>query len=105
MEIGRLEQLKGIFEGIDGEQYKTIAPLLPEVAFMEKRLEELRDLPHIRIHPTDKSRQEITAAGKQYKEVMQAYTNVVKILLTSLYRSGGGNAADALLEKLKEFEL
>lgn len=102
--MDRLQQLQDIFKNIDDEKRETIAPLLPEVVFMEGRLAELRALPHIRIHPTDKSRQEITAAGKQYKEVMQAYTNVIKILLTALYRNSSGGA-DALLEKLKEFEL
>lgn len=103
--MDRLEQLQGIFAGIDEDKRDTIAPLLPEIVFMEGRLAELRALPHIRIHPTDKSRQEVTAAGKQYKEIMQAYTNVLKILLTALYRNGSVDAAGALLDKLKEFEL
>lgn len=70
---------------------------------MEDRLTELRKLPHLRIHPKDRSRQEITPAGKQYKETMQAYLNALKVLMTALYRVES-NAADELIKKLQEFE-
>ena len=98
----RLTELKQIFEGIDGNMYKVIAPLLPEVAFLEERLVELRGLPHLRVHPTNPARQEVTAAGKQYKELLQQYGNYIKILQTTLYR-GGGEGDDALLKMLGEF--
>jgi hypothetical protein len=71
---------------------------------MERRLAQLRELPHIRIHPKDKSRQETTPAGKQYKETMQAYLNAVKVILTALQRTET-SAADELIEKLSEFQL
>lgn len=98
----RLEELKAIFKDIDENMYKIIAPLLPEVVFLEKRLEELRALPHLRIHPTNSARQEVTAAGKQYKELLQQYANNIKILQTTLYRNGGGED-DGLLKMLGEF--
>ena len=102
--MDRLQELESVFVNIDEEKRKTIMPVLHDVVFMEMRLKELRELPHIRIHPKDKSRQETTAAGKQYKETMQAYLNVIKLLMTALYRNGG-DGADELLNKLKEFEL
>lgn len=99
----RLEQLKEILQKVDKEKREVVEPLLIEIVFMEDRLRELRKLPMIRIHPKDKTRQETTAAGKQYKETMQAYLNAVKVLMNALYREESG-AADELMEKLKEFE-
>ena len=87
MESGeRLESLKAIFEKVDADKAAVVSPLLPQVVFMEQRLEDLRKVPHIRIHPKNPARQEITAAGKQYKELMQSYLNAVKVLQMTLGR-------------------
>ena len=82
----RLESLQAIFEKVDADKAAVISPLLPQVVFMEERLESLLKVPHIRIHPDNPARQEITASGKQYKEMMQAYNNCLKILLSTLGR-------------------
>ena len=88
-----------------GEDRKcVIAPLITEIVFMEQKLENLRQLPHIRVHPRNPEWQEITPAGKQYKETMQAYLNAVKVIMSALYKTDT-SAADELIEKLKEFEL
>ena len=100
----RLKQLQEICGKLDTDKQAVIQPLLGEIAFMERRLDELRQLPHIRIHPKNRERQEITPAGKQYKETMQAYLNAVKVIMTALYKTET-SAADELLERLKEFEL
>lgn len=100
----RLEQLQDICSRLDNDKQAVIQPLLGEIAFMERRLDELRELPHIRTHPKNPARQEITPAGKQYKETMQAYLNAVKVIMTALYKTDT-SAADELLERLKEFEL
>lgn len=102
--MDRSEQLAEICGKLDKDQQAVIQPLLVEIEFMERRLTELRQLPHIRTHPKNPARQEITPAGKQYKETMQAYLNAVKVIMTALYKSET-NAADELLEQLKEFEL
>ena len=82
----RLEELQTIFEKVDEDKASVIAPLLPQVVFLEERLRELQKVPHIRIHPKNPARQEITAAGKQYKEMMQSYLNAVKVLQSTLSR-------------------
>lgn len=88
MEAGkRLEELKAIFEKVDQDKSKVIAPILEEVVFMETRLKELRALPQIRVHRKDPQRQEATPASKQYKETMQAYLNAVKVLQMTLSRN------------------
>lgn len=82
----RLASLKAIFEKVDPDKAAVISPLLPQVVFMEERLESLRAVPHIRIHPKNPARQEITQAGKQYKELMQSYLNAIKVLQMTLSR-------------------
>ena len=99
----RLQQLQEICSRLDDDKRAVISPLLIEVDFMERRLAELRSLPHIRIHPKDRARQEVTPAGKQYKETMQSYLTAIKTILAALYKTDT-SAADELLERLKEFE-
>lgn len=97
----RLEQLQEIFAKVDEDKAAVVQPLLPQVVFLEKRLEELRQLPQLRIHPKNPARQEITAAGKQYKEFMQSYLNAIKVLQSTLsrYSVEGADAFDAWLEQ------
>lgn len=59
----------------------TLIPLITEMVYLEKQLDELRELPKIKVHPTDPSKQKATPAAKLYKEYLQQYTNVVKILI------------------------
>ena len=99
----RLEQLHEIFEGIDDDKKQVIEPLLCDVAYMEERLAELKNLPHIRIDPRNPLRQETTPAFKQWKDMQQQYLNALKVLMTALYRVES-DAADELLKKLSEFE-
>lgn len=69
------ELLKAIKEN------ELLIPLVKEMVSLETQLDELRELPKIRIHPKDPSRQKTTAAAKLYKELLQQYTNIVKIML------------------------
>lgn len=65
----------------ESEEEKTIyEPVTEEMVFLEKQLEELRTMPFIRTHPDNPSIQRSTPAQKQYKELLQQYTNIVKIL-------------------------
>jgi hypothetical protein len=101
--MSRLDDLKEIAEALPAEQKNIIAPLLSDIDFMESRLASLRALPHIKVHPKDPSKQRITPAGKQYKEVMQSYLNAMKVIISALNKTET-SAADELLKKLEEFE-
>lgn len=101
--MSRLDDLKEIAEALPDEQKNIIAPLLSDIDFMETRLASLRALPHIKVHPKDPSKQRITPAGKQYKEVMQSYLNAMKVIISALNKTET-SAADELLKKLEEFE-
>lgn len=54
--------------------------LIDEMVFLEENLRELRKLPMIKVDPNNPARQKTTIAQKQYKEFLQQYTNIVKIL-------------------------
>lgn len=82
----RYEQLKEIVSKVDADKAAVIEPLLTDVIFMEERLSALRALPHIRVSKKSPEVQQITAAGKQYKETMQAYLNAIKVIQNTLSR-------------------
>ena len=101
--MSRLEELTAIAEKLDADKRTAVEPLLIDIVFMENRLADLRKLPHLRIHPKNPERQQVTAAGKQYKETMQSYLNALKVVLAAINRQESDAAAE-LLDKLKEFE-
>lgn len=57
------------------------AELVEDLAFLEKRLAELRRLPHLRIDPDNPERQKSTPAAKQYKDMLAQYNNSMKLFL------------------------
>ena len=59
----------------------TYIPLVAEMVYLEEQLDELRELPKIKVHPNDSSKQKTTPAAKLYKEYLQQYTNIVRILM------------------------
>ena len=67
----------------------ALTELVPKMLFLEKRLEELEKLPFIRVNPNNPEQQKTTPAAKQYKELLQQYTNCIKIL------SRAGNVDDS----------
>lgn len=98
----RIEELRDIFKDVNDADKKVIAPLLEEAAFLETRIKEVRALPMIRVHPNNPSRQEITPAGKQYRELMQTYVNVIKVLERVLTKNAAGGESK-LQELLRGF--
>lgn len=72
----------------DGAETDLFKNLVAEFVELEKRLDELRKLPFIKVHPDDPTKQKATPAAKQYKELLQQYTNITKILAR---QSGGEN--------------
>ena len=60
---------------------KALLPMVDDLIFLEAQLEDLRKLPMIKVHPDDPSKQKTTPAAKQYKELLQQYTNIIKVFL------------------------
>lgn len=54
--------------------------LVDDMVYLENELDHLRPLPKIKVDPQNPARQKATPASKQYKEYLQQYTNVVKII-------------------------
>lgn len=67
----------------------ALIELVPKMLFLEKRLEELEKLSFIRVNPNNPEQQKATPAAKQYKELLQQYTNCIKTL------SRAGNVDDS----------
>ena len=66
---------------IENCENKTVAVnLVDEMLFLEKQLDDLRKLPFINVNPKQPTMQKATSAAKQYKELLQQYTNVIKII-------------------------
>ena len=61
----------------------VIKPLVDDMIMLECQLEDLRGLPMIRVDANNPARQKSTPAAKQYKEFLQQYVNVVKLLLSA----------------------
>ena len=72
------------------EDNTILTPLVTEMVELEEQLDYLRGLPKIKVHPNDPTKQKATPAAKMYKETLQQYTNVVRILL----RATGTNVDD-----------
>lgn len=60
---------------------KTLIPLINDVVYLEGQLDYLRELPKIKVHPDDPTKQKPTPAAKLYKEMLQQYTNIIRMLL------------------------
>ena len=85
--MNRLDELKGLFETVEEDKQKLAQQLIEEAEFIEVRLQELRKLPFIKVHPDDPERQKRTEASKLYKEHIQSYCNVIKILNSILQKN------------------
>lgn len=57
-----------------------LLPLVDEMLYLESELDRLRGLPKILVHPSDPTKQKPTTAAKLYKEFLQQYTNIIKVL-------------------------
>lgn len=96
----RKQELKELFNSLDEGIKKFINPMLDEAAFLEKRLSELREYPFITANPNNINQQRTTPAGKQYKELMQSYTGIIKTLCPLLQKTGNDDT-DPVAEFMK----
>ena len=72
------------------ENNTNLIPLIKEMVYLEGCLEELRELPKIKVDPNNPQNQKATPAAKQYKEYLQQYINIVKVVL----RASGKDEAE-----------
>lgn len=75
--MSRADELHNIFKDVDEGKRVIVSRLIDEAVYLEERLTELKKYPHIKFHPSNPALQKITAAGKQYREILQTYTNII----------------------------
>ena len=79
--MDRKAEIITALNGTSKEVMAVLSPLIDEVVFIERKLEELKEMPFIASNPKNPQQQKYTVAYKQYKELFQQYTGSVKILL------------------------
>lgn len=96
--MSRTDDLKKIFKDIDEGKRVVVDRLIEEAVFLEERLTDLKKYPFIRFNPKNPDLQKVTAAGKQYRELLQTYTNIIR----ALERTYAGEEA-VVVSPLREF--
>lgn len=86
--MDRKTELLNYVAGDDENTRSYFAPLVDEVVFLESQLDALRKLPFLKIHPSNPELQKSTPAAKQYKELLQQYTNCLKVLNKTVNEDG-----------------
>ena len=101
--VDREEQLNDLMAEIDEPARSVVWPLAADVAFLERRLAELRSLPMIEVHPDNPARQRQTQAARQYREMVQQYNSCLKTLLAAVGKSASEEPSPlrAYLESMK----
>lgn len=77
--MDRKAELQSLFKN-GGNDELIACRLIDEIVFLEARLSELRALPFLSVNPKNPAQNRQTPAAKQYKELLQQYTNSIKIL-------------------------
>lgn len=95
--MGRKEQLLKLVE----EDQEIIYELVDDILFLENNLDNLKKYPFIRINPNNPELQKATPAAKQYKELLQQYTNCIK-LFSSFCKDGVNDQDSPLREWFRE---
>lgn len=75
--MNRADELHNIFKDVDEGKRAIVNKLIDEAVYLETQMTELKKYPFIKFHPSNPNLQKITAAGKQYREFLQTYTNIV----------------------------
>lgn len=101
--MSRLEELKSVFKDIDNGKRDIIDKLVEEAVFLEEQMTALKQYPFIKFHPTNPELQKVTAAGKQYREYLQTYTNIID-KLARIYGKEDTNEESPLREYFKKIK-
>lgn len=79
-----MERKDELLKLVNSSNSNTITPLIDKMLFLENQLENLEKLPMIKVHPDNPEIQKTTPAAKLYKEFLQQYTNIVKVISHSI---------------------
>lgn len=88
---------------VPDDSLQLITDVIDEVIFLEGKLEELKKLPFIQIHPQDATKQRNTPAAKMYKEFLQQYINCIKMIEYVIYKDKRLEGDEAEESPLREW--
>ncbi len=83
----RMSRKEDLLELLPAETIVLTEEVVNKILFLEKKMDELKGLPFIQVDQKNNMRQRSTPAAKLYKELLQQYTNCVKILEAVIYRN------------------
>lgn len=75
-----MERRKELMKLVNDSNASTVTPLIDKMLFLENQLKNLEKLPMIKVHPQNPEMQKTTPAAKLYKEFLQQYTNIIKVI-------------------------
>lgn len=76
--MSRSEELRRIFKDFDETKFTVVGPLIDEAVYIEEQMRFLKNFPLIKSREYKGEIQtKVTAAGKQYREYLQTYINLV----------------------------
>ena len=75
-----MERREELLKLVNDSNRTTVLPLIDKMLFLENQLDQLEKLPMIKVNPENPMQQKSTPASKLYKEFLQQYTNVVKVI-------------------------
>lgn len=83
----RMSRKEDLLKLLPAETIVLTEEVVNKILFLEKKMDELKELPFIQVDKKNNMRQRSTPAAKLYKELLQQYTNCVKILEAVIYRN------------------
>lgn len=98
----RIDSLRDLIKTVDESKLMLLEPSLEILADLENRLKDLRTKDFIIFNPKNPAQSKQTAAGKQYKEFLQAYNNTLKIVMNAI-RTNDAPIDDGLDDFIKQF--
>lgn len=99
----KYQELLTAFQKADPNNYILVESTISEMVFIEEKIKYLKTLPFIKVHKEKPELQKATPAAKQYKELMQNYLYMTKILV-ALINKINFEEDDAFSKFLKTIE-
>lgn len=91
-----------IIKDLPDASQKVLKEVIKQIEQVEEELNTLSTLPKLRISKQNPAKQEITPAHKAYKDYLNLYMNLTKIILSELHKNNV-NDEDDLLGLLSQF--
>lgn len=92
-----MERKAELLKLVNDSNRSELLRLIDDMIYLENQLDYYRTLPMIKVNPENPTQQKATPAAKLYKEFLQQYTNVVKVV--SRLTVDENNQEESLLRK------